>query len=279
MKKILFPIDFSDNSLNAFRYALYLADSLKAEIITLHVYDGAEGFYQEYYDFLIENYTINEWNQFENYKSEVPKLRAIADENGLDHVKLSHILVRGVPISMILDTAESEGVEYIVMGTKGATGLKETFLGSLTEKVINESKVMVLAVPENCYFEPIKNILFLSHFFKSEVDILKKLYVLAEYFHAKIDVLEVKEQHEKKENETIREWKAQFPKSGMHFFMLTSNDYEGTVLDFIRLNKEHLVVMPRKHKNCLERLFMYSLSRQLAFHSTIPLLTIPDHAS
>lgn len=38
MKKILFPTDFSDNSNNAFVYALKLAEKLQAEVITLHVY-------------------------------------------------------------------------------------------------------------------------------------------------------------------------------------------------------------------------------------------------
>lgn len=275
MKKILFPTDFSDTSLNAFRYALHLADKIQAEIITLHVYDGPEGFYQEYYDFLIENYTITEWSEFENFKSEVPKLKAIAEECQLGHITLSHMLERGAAINSIVEIAASEEVDYIVMGTTGASGFKEAFMGSLTEKVINKATVPVLAIPAKCYYQPLKYFLFVCHYKKAEAEILKGLIPLAKLFKAQVDVLEVQAHHQQNENDTVTEWKAMFPKSGIGFYQLTSNDYEGTVMDFIQLNRENVVVIPRQHKNFLDKILTFSLSRELAFHSTVPLLTIP----
>lgn len=275
MKKILFPTDFSENSLNAFRYALQLANKLPAEIITLHTYDGPEGFYQEYYDFLIENYTITEWNEFENYKSEVPKLKAIAEDHQLGHVKLSHMLERGTPVTSIVEIAAAEKVDYIVMGTKGARGLKEVFMGSLTEKIINQSLIPVLAVPAKCFYKPLKHIVFLCHYKSAEAKIFKQLIPLARLFDAQLDILQVQEHHREDEHEVMAQWKAMFPGLGIGFYMLTSNDYEGTVMDFIKLNKESLIAMPRHHKNFIDRIMAYSLSRELAFHSTIPLLTLP----
>lgn len=275
MQKILFPTDFSENSLNAFRYALHLADKLQAEIITLHIYDGPEGFYQEYYDFLIENYTITEWSEFENYKSEVPKLKAIAEKCHLGHIKLSHMLERGKPITSIVEIAAAEKVDYIVLGTKGAHGLKEALMGSLTEKLINESTVPVLAVPAKCFYKPLKHIVFLCHYKSTEAEIFKKLLPFAKLFEAQLDVLRVQAHHREEEHELVAQWKEMFPKLGIGFYMLTSNDYEGTVMDFIKLNRESLVVMPRHHKKYIDKIMSFSLSRELAFHSTIPLLTLP----
>jgi len=65
MKKILFPIDFSENSFHAFVYALHMAKKLHAEIITIHVYPNVDIF-PAYSDFLSQNYSIREWNDFEN---------------------------------------------------------------------------------------------------------------------------------------------------------------------------------------------------------------------
>ncbi len=275
MKKILFPTDFSDNSLNAFRYALHLADKIQAQIISLHVYNGPEGFYQEYYDFLIENYTITEWSEFENFKSEVPKLKAIAEKNNLAHINLSHMLERGVAVQSIVEIAAAEKVDYIVMGTTGASGLKEAFMGSVTEKVINNARVPVLAIPAKCYYRPLKRFVFLCHYKKSEADMLKSLLPLASVFGAQIDVLEVQAHHQPNEHETVEEWKAMFQHSGIGFYRLTSNDYVGTVMDFIKLNRENLIVIPRRHKNFIDKLLSFSLSRELAFHSSVPLLTLP----
>lgn len=275
MKKILFPVDFSENSLNAFRYALHLADKIGAEIISLHVYDGPEGFYQEYYDFLIENYTITDWNEFENYKSEVPQLRAIADECQMGHILLSHVLERGAPAASIVEMGAAEKADYVIMGTQGATGLKEAFIGSVTEKVINESNVPVLAIPSKCLYKPITNLVFLCHYKDAEAEMLKGLLEFAKVLRAQVDVLEVQQHHKDDEHDVVAQWKARFPKSGIGFYRLTSNDYEGTVMDFVKLNKENLVIIPRHHKNYLQKLLAFSLSRELAFHSTVPLMTIP----
>lgn len=275
MKRILFPIDFSDNSLNAFRYALHFADAMGGEIITLHVYDGPEGFYQEYYDFLIENYTVTEWSEFENYKSEVPKLRRLAEDCHMEHVPLSHILERGIILNSIKELTASEKVDYIVMGTQGASGLGKILMGSLTEKVINACDVPVLAIPSKCFYQPIRKILFLCHYKKTRVGVLNELLGTAALFHAQIDVLQVQKHHEEDENVLVSEWRAMFPDPDIAFYNLIHHDYEGIVMDFMKSNNESMVAIARHHKNFIDRLLVASLSRELAFHSSIPLLALP----
>ena len=85
MKKILFPTDFSENSLHAFVYALHMAKKLHAEILTMHVFPIDLNVFSEYSAILSENYDINEWSDFENYKSEVPKLRQLAEKRQAFH--------------------------------------------------------------------------------------------------------------------------------------------------------------------------------------------------
>lgn len=149
MKKILFPTDFSDISKNAFIYALKLADVVDAEIITLHIYELDFPAYIDVSAYINLMYGVNELSDFENYRDEVPVLRAIAEKNNLSHIKFSNVLNRGNLLEEIITITKKENIDFIVMGTKGVTHLDEIFLGTVTTKVMNDSHAIVLAIPEN----------------------------------------------------------------------------------------------------------------------------------
>lgn len=279
MKKILFPVDFSKASLNAFRYALHLANKLHAEIITLHVYDAVTTPYSfgDYRDYSLDYYNVTEWEQFENFKDEVPKLRAIAEEEQLGHVIVQHVLKQGDTKEMILNVATVEKVDLIIMGTKGATGLKEVFFGTVTKKIMNNSKVPVIAIPENCSYKPLKKILFLTEYKLSQIHILKKIYNLALFFEAHIDVLQVSMFNEGQNKIFSNEWEKISSKKDIAFHLLTSNDIEGTIADFIELHKIDWVALSTHHYGFFEKLFHYSLSKSLAFHAEVPVLSICEN--
>ncbi len=274
MKKILFPLDFSEVSFNAFRYALNFAKKINAEIITLHVYQFPTIVYSDYDNFLLDNYNVYEWSEFENYKDEVPKLRAIAEEMQLEHVKICHVLKQGNVQESLLELANKEHVDYIIMGTKGATGLKEVFLGTLTQSIMNNTKVPVLAIPADCEYQPIHRILFLTKYEKSHLPILKKIVALAQLFQTHVDVLRVSIATDDYFRKFISEWEKANPNSGVDFFTLSSTDYEGTIIDFMELHKINLVTMPVHHLSFFEKIFSYSLARKLTFHSKVPILTV-----
>ncbi|MDI1254940.1 MAG: universal stress protein [Flavobacterium sp.] len=272
MKKILFPTDFSAASINAFVYALHIAKRLHAEIITVHIFQVPIGNYLDDGDFLSENYNISELGNFENYKDEVPKLKAIAESENCNHIKMSHILHSGVVVDDILYFAEKENADYIIMGTKGASGLKETFIGSITEKIMSRASAIVLAIPENCRYNPISKILFLTQFQEKHFTYLEKLLKIAKQFDASIDVLNVVDVHDHTAMETVNHWKKAFPSSTVHFHVIASKDPADTVLDFANLHMTDVIVVQVKYKSFFEQLFFNSMSRQLAFHSEIPIM-------
>lgn len=274
MKKILFPTDFSDVSKNAFIYALKLAESIHAEIITLHVYDLPQTSYIDVTPYLQEIYEVTELSNFENYRDEVPVLRTIAEANKLEHIKMSHVLVKGNLIQETIALTNKEKIDYIVMGTKGASGLKETFLGTNTTKVMNDTKAIVLAIPEGCHFQPIEKILFITEYLPEDIQILKKVMALAKVFHAHIDCLYVKEPHQIDNRENINEWEEIVKNEDVLLHSIMGNDVEGIILDFIDLNKTNLITMHVYHKNFFEKLFQISLSKKLSFHVNVPVLAI-----
>ena len=274
MKKILFPTDFSDASKNAFIYALKLAKNIDAEIITLHVYELPAIDYIEVPVYLLKVYEITELSNFENYKHQVPVLRKIAEDNHLEHIKISNVLDNGNLIDTILRITKDEKIDYIVMGTKGVTGFASTFLGSVTTKVMNETKTVVLAIPEYCQYEPIKKILFTTQFKEEDVEVLKKVIDLAKVFHSHVDCLYVKKESDRNNENSINKWKTIFKDDSVDFHIVLSNDAEGIILNFIDMHKINMITMRVHHRNLIEKLFHISLSNKLAFHITIPILAI-----
>jgi nucleotide-binding universal stress UspA family protein len=274
MKKILFPTDFSENSLHAFVYTLQLAKKLDAEILTMHVYPVDVSDYAYYGVFLVQNYNITEWGDFENYKSEVPKLRELAEKNHAGSVKISHILERGDVVDKILEIEASENVDYIVLGTKGATGLKEVFLGSVAEKVINRASGMVLAIPAACKFPAMSNILLLAKYEKPYLKIVHQALRFADALKAHIDVLQIKDAPDRSETRVIKEWSREFADADISFHMFATKEVEEMAIDFADSHHNNLVALAVHEKGFFEKLFFFSLSRQMAFHSHIPVLAI-----
>ncbi|WP_291083709.1 universal stress protein [Flavobacterium sp. BFFFF1] len=275
MKKILFPFDFSMTSVNAFAYAIKLAKKVGAEIITVHAYNFPAGVTNEYYSNLLEMYDVTELGSFENYTNEVPKLREIAEQQKAQHVKLSHVLENGEAVDTILKLADKNQVDFIVMGTNGASGLEEGLFGSVTERVMNRSKCIVLAIPGSCNDLSLSKILFLSQYEQRHKKTLHDLTVFAKAFKAHIDVLQVKPHHSDDEPDTISEWKKEFSNEDIHFHIIGSDTIEETITDFMELHHSHLLAMTVKHKGLFERLFYYSIASKMVFHSKIPVLSIP----
>lgn len=275
MKKILFPIDFSKASLNAFSYALHMAKKLQAEIVTLHMYELPGQDYDALYPFLNVNYEINDLSEFENYKSSVRSLNMIAEKHNLGGVKLSHVLREGSVSEGILEAARVEMPDYIVLGTHGATGLSGALFGSVAERIINGAEVPVLAIPQGCSFNAIDKILFLTKYSEAEVKIMDEVIAVASRLKAHTDVLEVRKHHKNNETKMLKTWQEQYAAANVKFYVEISDDIEESVLKFVTQNKIDLVVMTVEHKGILEKLFFYSLSKNMAYHSVVPILSIP----
>lgn len=276
MKKILFPTDFSDVSKNAFIYALKLADSINAEIITMHVYQLPQANYINVAEYLHEIYDVTELSNFENYKDEVPVLRKIAEENNLERVKISHVLILGNLIHEIKKISQQEHIDFVVLGTKGATGLKETFLGTVATKVMNDVKAMVLAIPERCKYQPIKKILFITQYKPEDIESFMRVMAFANIFQARTDCLLVVSPHHEDKQNYMDDWEKLIENQDVVFHTIKGDDIEGIILNFIDLHKINMIAMHVYRRNFFEKLFQISLSKKLSFHVNVPILAIHE---
>jgi nucleotide-binding universal stress UspA family protein len=274
MKKILFPTDFSDVSKNAFIYALKLADALNAEIITLHVYQLDSPVFLDASIYLQEIYEYEELSEFENYKDEVPVLRNIAQANDLGHIPISNVLIQGSLVAEVLRISTEENIDLIVLGTKGATHLRQIFLGTTLTRIMDESSITLLGVPENCEYKPINKILFTTKYHFEDIEALQKTYSLAKVLNAHIDCLNVKPPHKVHNDDFAVDFKNVFSNSDIAFHSVLSDDVEGAILDFIQQNSINMMAIHIKHKGFFEKLFQVSLSKKLAVNINIPILSV-----
>lgn len=140
-KKILLPTDGSKYSENAEQHALFLAEKSGAEIIALSVIEN--GFSIG----LPSDDTIYEINQMlkEETKQNLKRVEEIRDEVDSD-IKVTSLVKEGSPAAVILDVAEDEDVDLIVIGSSGKTGFDRFLMGSVASKVVKSAKCSVLVV-------------------------------------------------------------------------------------------------------------------------------------
>jgi nucleotide-binding universal stress UspA family protein len=277
MKKILFPTDFSEASINAFVYALKLADKLNAEVITLHAYELPNLHIGGLPTTLKEVYDTIELDNFENFKDQIPLLRKIAEKNGLEHVKINHILKHGDLIWVIKQVVKEENIDYVVMGTKGATGLKETFLGSNTGNVITELDNYVIAVPENATYNGIKSIVFSTRFREKDFKALKKVTNLAKLFDAHVHCVYVKTKKSDVNPVTIEDWKFLLKEEKVSIHVIEAEDVKQTILNFVQTHEVNMLAMLNFKRGFFEELFRQSLTQKLSYHSEVPILVIHEN--
>ena len=276
MKKILFPTDFSDAANNAFVHALEFAKIVKGELILLHtfelpIYDNQ--FFPENYNVLFESIQLT---QFDMFKNEIPKLRAIADERNLNHIKMSHRLMDGTLLFNIKKAIEEENIDFIVMGTSGATGWEAFFLGTNTGNVLTAVDVPVLSVPSDAKFKKIEIIGFTTRYRAKDKKALNDVLKIAKKTNAVVKCLYVKTTDSDVSASTIKEWEDEFAGEPILFSLIPSDDVQYTILDFVLFKDIDILAMLTYKRNFFVELFKTSLTQKFSNRLGIPVLAMHE---
>jgi nucleotide-binding universal stress UspA family protein len=143
IKKVLVPIDFSDYSKSALKYAVSFAKTFDAEMYLISVVEPV--IYPP--DFSMGQIAIPsvniEWD--ERAKEELDKLVKTSIP---DDVKVKTITKSGKPFMEIIDTAAAEDVDLIIIATHGHSGMEHILFGSTAEKVVRKAPCPVLTLRE-----------------------------------------------------------------------------------------------------------------------------------
>ena len=137
-KKILVPTDGSEFAKKAEKHALFLSKVSGAEIIAVSVTEN------NFVNGLPLDDEVYQLNQILKERSE-ENLKEF-DELNEEDLKVTHIIREGSPARVILEVAQEEDIDLIVMGSSGKSGFDRFIMGSVADKVVNSAKCAVLVV-------------------------------------------------------------------------------------------------------------------------------------
>ena len=274
---ILFPTDFSSATENAFVYALKLADKLNASITAVHVYEVL------HLHTWIENATnmtdVNEkvtLGEFEKFRDEIALLKRIAGEHNLGHLDINFSLKESdYVIEAIQQEAKANSSDLIVIGTKGARGLKEIFFGSVASKVMESAPCPVFVVPETAHFRGIEKMGLTLEYKPEETELIEKAVKLARKMGSHLHCLHVDALDPEKEKIKLQEYRKTFESErDISFHVHYDLDIEKGILDFMKFNQIDIIVMQVHPMSLLKELFSFSIAKRVSYHSDIPILGV-----
>ena len=138
MKRLLLGIDGSEDSYKAASFAADLAERLGASVTLIYVVSDKSAV-----GFIAKPTYVNEENVLAGGRLERPK-KYLQERN----IPFDTIVEMGDPADVILRTAD-RGYDAIVVGTRGLSGLREMVMGSVSQKIVQHSRIPVLVVPKS----------------------------------------------------------------------------------------------------------------------------------
>lgn len=185
MKKILVPCDFSKQAINAFRMALDIAQQSKGVVHLLNVVeipvvtDPVAMPAMSFEVTLLKDLTERAEREFEK----------ILQKYNTKGIKVVTNVQFGGVCGIILEYTKDNKIDLVLMGSHGATGLRELLMGSNAEKIVRKSPVPVFIV-KNYYKGPIKNIVFPNALdLEGQDDLISKIKGLQNFFKARLHIV------------------------------------------------------------------------------------------
>lgn len=265
---ILVPTDFSAAAKAAGRFAASLAVLVKAKVVLLSVVemDTSETVLHSWK--VLENQ--NKSTGLRNLEKQIKEIQT----SFKTPPEISTDLVVGMPKEeVIVRRAREINADMIVMGTKGASGLKKIFSGSNTARIIQMSHIPVVAIPAKISFSQLKKIVYASDLKNVHAE-TKALARIASLFNAHIMVLHVVSKKEPARIDRNLE-PALIEKSrygAISFHQVQGDAVDTAIADFIQEQQADMLVMYTHKLDFVDRAMGKSVTRSLAFRNQIPLL-------
>ncbi|WP_158976636.1 universal stress protein [Cellulophaga sp. L1A9] len=279
MKNILIPTDFSENSWNAIAYGLSLFKKSNCTFYLTHISPvlAATGGDTA---LVIAPDLIEE----ELLKENLVKLDALLERIDELPFNTNHVFHTSATYGFFVDHIKNEvsnkKIDLIIMGTKGASGLKKLTLGSNTGNVITKVKCAVLAVPENTSYHKPKKIGFpTDYIIDYNLHILSLLKDISVLTNAQLNFL-----HIESKNETMsslqtknKEFLAYYFKDITHnFSTLEGHNLDAAIDKFTKNENIDMLVMVAKNLNFLERILFRPTVEEISYHTNVPFLVLHE---
>lgn len=278
MRKILIPTDFSNNSMNAAKYAAELFKHGPCEIYILHafsdeVYDAKAQFPDRDFEELKQQISTKAEKRLEESRKELFSFFPNPKHN------VTTIAEFGMLVDSVNDLVENENIDVVVMGTQGETDDKKITFGSNTLQIIKYVNCPVLAIPEVYGDVHPKNILFPTDFlipYKRRE--LKLLGTISKLFATKINFLHVSKfpSLSLRQQDNVAFLEACLIDNQVSFKQESNIDLTKAINTFVIENPIDMLVMVNTRRSYLENMLYQSTIEKIGLHIDIPFLVLQN---
>ena len=270
MKKILFATEFSDHSLEVFKFATELAFHFKAQLIVTHAFGkpGTRDKTQEEIEHM-EDVTMDQLNKF--VTNNTPK-------EYRNKLEIGYMPKVGLATDVILELAVEENVDLIVIGLTGKTNALDSLIGNTSLNVIAKAPMAVLGIPATATFEGIDNIAYINNFGFDDLGAINYLRKWAKKFEASVHCLHVMEK-DVDESQVVKYMsilKEVYKTKKWLTFNKTKGVFKEEVERFAKGKKADIILMMSFKFNLLTRLVVRDSVQGIARIIKSPILVIKD---
>jgi nucleotide-binding universal stress UspA family protein len=276
MNNLIVPIDFSEASKNAARYAAHISTLIPdAHLILYNVFDTLE--------YGSDSSPLDTEGEEDASRKEIVELALASVQTELSAITSARISLVAEEAHHFLDTLEkyvkNNNIQLIVMGITGATRLGQVLMGSNALNIVKRAIAPTIIVPPGAHSQSAKNVLLLTDFKDIEQTIpIETVKSVLDLFHPRLYIVNVDHEHYV---QVTDEYKAERAKleSQLHeyhpeFYFIRLFDFVEAANQFVADYKIDLILtFPRKH-SFLSNIFKTSSTKQLAYHSHVPIAAI-----
>ena len=278
MKNILVPFDFSEFAEAALDFALEFSQVTQGKVTVLNVIE-----YPLATTFNVSG-EIGQFNEgdeiftLELIKKTKQKLADLYQTEKYSEAQFDTEIMMGNPYEGISNLVDEHDTDLIIMGTKGATGIKEMFAGSNAEKVVRNAKCPVITIHKEQKFEGIKRIVYATDLDATHGPLLEKFKEFQNLFDSQIDLVWVHTPHnvihedlaKKKLEEIAKEH--ELTNYEIH---IAKGFYpeEGILLHAWNVRADMIALGTHGYKG-LAHLFLGSVAEDVVNHGSIPVWTM-----
>jgi nucleotide-binding universal stress UspA family protein len=273
INNILYPIDFSERSINALLSVIHLTKKAEAKLIIYHSYHreaGAGGHSSQHY--------LNKAKRIADEHFDNLSTRFKSDFEGLDYTFEKEL---GLVAENISDVINRHSVKLLVLSTTGARGMNRLW-GTKTDEIVKLINIPVIIIPGESSIAGLKKIALVCDYSKDvSLENIKLMNEIADYFNCRIDVLNIDtEEREKNKDEVEVAMKVHEMLNNVPHKFKVSFDHtvEDGILKYARTHEVGLITLLPKSYTLIEELFHESVTKKLTYRSDIPLLFqfLPD---
>lgn len=270
MKKIIVPVDFSQQSEMALKTAASIAKKFGSEIFVLHMLEMSDALM-----------SYNEQAQHEQsvflIRITEKKFETFLDQPYLKGVKVTPIIKRYKVFSEVNSVAEKHNVDLIVMGSHGVDGLKEIFVGSNAEKMVRNAKIPVLVIKDEILDFEVRRFVFACDFDLKYLPAFHRAKTLVDKLSAEMILVYVNTPGDGflSTKDSFRKINQFLHQAKVSLEVEIYNDYsvQNGILEFSESRHADIIGLPTHGRKGLNHFFMGSIGEDVANHSKMPVMT------